>query len=106
MPLFTDDTTRAMIQATGAGRKGTYTPAEGGDGTEIDVDFRNAFEAALMFEMSVEDSKPIAFVVSSDLSGTVNGGTFLVDAVLYEIIGSGRADAEGQTLLNLSEVTA
>jgi len=104
MSLFTDDTTRAMVQAIGSGAKGTYVPAEGGAGTSIDVDFRNEFEAAAMFEVSVEESNPIAFVVTSDLTGTVQGGRLLIDSVNYYIIGPGRPDAEGMTLLDLSEV--
>ena len=103
MPLFDDDTTRAMIQAIGAGRKGTYTPQEGGGGTEIDVDFRNAWEAAQLFEVSVQESNPIAFVVTSDLTGTVAGGTLLIDSTTYTIDGPGRPDAEGQTMLVLKE---
>lgn len=103
MPLFTDDITRSMIQAIGAGAKGTYTPAEGGGGTEIDVDFRNEFEAAQIFGISVQESNPIAFVVSSDLTGTVDGGTLLIGSTTYTIDGPGRPDAEGQTLLMLKE---
>jgi hypothetical protein len=105
MPLFDDDTTRAMIQTMGADRKGTYTPLEGGGGTEIDVDFRNEYGPAIMFEVEINDTVPVAFVVTSDITGTAVGGTLLVDSTTYKIIEGPHSDGEGMSGLVLSEVT-
>lgn len=102
MPLFDDDTTRAMIQAVGANNTGDYTPAEGGDAANIDADFRNAYEASVLLGIEVRNSHPIAFVVTSDLTGTVIDGTLLTKGVTYNITGQ-ELDAEGQTMLKLSQ---
>lgn len=105
MALFDDDTTRAMVQTVGGNNTGAYTPSGGGAATTIDVDFRNAHEAAVLLDVSIQDSKPVAFVVTSDLTGTIKGGTLLVDGTTYEIVAPPQPDGEDMTMLVLSEDT-
>lgn len=102
MSFFDDETTRAMIQTTGANNTGDYTPEEGGAAVTIDADFRNAYEASILLGIEVRNSHPLAFVVTSDLTGTVIGGTLLTKGVTYKITGQD-PDGEGQTMLELSQ---
>lgn len=104
MPLISSDNVLQMIKDLGAGLTGTYTPNGGAAIPDTYLIFNNPYNAAILFDVEVENTNPWAVCRASDITGTINRGRFLISGVNYWIAGDAEPDAEGFITLPLSEV--
>lgn len=103
MPLISSDNVLQMIKSLGADQTGDYTPLVGSAVPGVYLVFNDPYTAAQMFGVEVSDSAPVAICRTSDITGTINRGRFLINGTNYWIADN-QPDGEGFILLQLAEV--
>lgn len=72
------------------------------NGNSINVQFFNEYEAAALFELEVEVTKPFCIAKDTDITGIAHGSTITIKSVAYKVIEI-QPDGTGLTQLILSK---
>ena len=101
MGLFSAQDIADMVEALGDGKTMAYTPAEGGDATNVEVIFFNEFQVSELFGNEVANRGPMVMVLESALIGTVKGGTLVDGSTTYNLLNP-QPDGEGWLEIGMS----